>query len=63
LEKLGLSTVRARVGTRKGVFVLTSDAKSTRWGVSGLYYCGSGYCQAAWRLCNVYTQQCGAMLE
>jgi photosystem II stability/assembly factor-like uncharacterized protein len=35
-----LSRVRVLVGTRKGAFVLTSDAKRERWDVSGPYFAG-----------------------
>ena len=35
-----MSTVRVLVGTRKGAFVLTSDAKRARWDVSGPYFGG-----------------------
>jgi hypothetical protein len=35
-----MSTVRVLVGTRKGAFVLTSDAKRTRWDISGPYFGG-----------------------
>jgi hypothetical protein len=30
-----MSTVRVLVGTRKGAFILTSDAKRQRWDVNG----------------------------
>ena len=30
-----MSKVRVLVGTRKGAFVLTSDAKRARWDISG----------------------------
>ena len=36
----GMSTVRVLVGTRKGAFVLTADAKRARWEVSGPYFGG-----------------------
>jgi photosystem II stability/assembly factor-like uncharacterized protein len=36
----GMSTVRLLVGTRKGAFVLTSDAKRARWDISGPYFGG-----------------------
>jgi photosystem II stability/assembly factor-like uncharacterized protein len=36
----GMSTVRVLVGTRKGAFVLTSDAKRARWDVSGPHFGG-----------------------
>ncbi len=35
-----MSGVRVLVGTRKGAFVLTSDAKRQRWGVSGPHFAG-----------------------
>ena len=35
-----MSTVRVLVGTRKGAFVLTADAKRARWEVSGPYFGG-----------------------
>jgi photosystem II stability/assembly factor-like uncharacterized protein len=35
-----LSRVRVLVGTRKGAFVLTSDAKRERWDVSGPHFAG-----------------------
>src|SRR3989441_607554 len=35
-----MSTVRVLVGTRKGAFVLTSDAKRARWDVSGPHFGG-----------------------
>src|SRR3954467_3439153 len=35
-----LSRVRVLVGTRKGAFVLTSDAKRDRWEVSGPHFAG-----------------------
>jgi photosystem II stability/assembly factor-like uncharacterized protein len=35
-----MSTVRVLVGTRKGAFILTSDAKRARWEVSGPYFGG-----------------------
>ena len=35
-----MSTVRVLVGTRKGAFVLTSDAKRARWNVCGPYFGG-----------------------
>ena len=38
----GMSTVRVLVGTRKGAFVLTADAKRARWEVSGPYFGGAG---------------------
>jgi BNR/Asp-box repeat protein len=40
LKEEGMSTVRVLVGTRKGAFVLTSDAKRARWDVSGPYFGG-----------------------
>jgi BNR/Asp-box repeat protein len=35
-----MSVVRVLVGTRKGAFVLTSDAKRDRWDVSGPHFAG-----------------------
>src|SRR5436190_20207318 len=35
-----MSGVRLPVGTRKGAFVLTSDGKRERWGVSGPHFAG-----------------------
>jgi hypothetical protein len=35
-----MSGVRVLVGTRKGAFVLTSDAKRTRWDVAGPHFAG-----------------------
>src|SRR2546430_2634853 len=35
-----MSGVRVLVGTRKGAFVLTSDGKRERWGVSGPHFAG-----------------------
>jgi len=35
-----MSSVRVLVGTRKGAFVLTSDAKRERWDVSGPHFAG-----------------------
>jgi hypothetical protein len=35
-----MSRVRALVGTRKGAFILTSDGKRRRWGVSGPHFGG-----------------------
>ncbi len=35
-----MSGIRVLVGTRKGAFVLTSDAKRTRWDVGGLQFAG-----------------------
>jgi photosystem II stability/assembly factor-like uncharacterized protein len=35
-----MSTVRVLVGTRKGAFILTSDAKRARWDVSGPHFGG-----------------------
>jgi photosystem II stability/assembly factor-like uncharacterized protein len=41
LEKgVRMSGVRVLVGTRKGAFVLTSDAKRQRWDVSGPHFAG-----------------------
>jgi photosystem II stability/assembly factor-like uncharacterized protein len=36
----GMSTVRVLVGTRKGAFVLTSDAKRERWDIRGPLFAG-----------------------
>src|SRR5919108_1581383 len=35
-----MSKVRVLVGTRKGAFILTSDAKRERWKVSGAHFAG-----------------------
>ena len=35
-----MSRVRVLVGTRKGAFILTSDAKRERWDVSGPHFAG-----------------------
>src|SRR4026207_739353 len=35
-----MSGVRVLVGTRKGAFVLTSDAKREKWGISGPHFAG-----------------------
>jgi photosystem II stability/assembly factor-like uncharacterized protein len=35
-----MSSVRVLVGTRKGAFILTSDGKRERWGVSGPHFGG-----------------------
>ena len=35
-----MSKVRVLVGTKKGAFILTSDAKRQRWGVSGPHFAG-----------------------
>src|SRR6202521_3071771 len=35
-----MSGVRVLVGTRKGAFILTSDAKRERWDVSGPHFAG-----------------------
>src|SRR5258708_8552310 len=35
-----MSGVRVLVGTRKGAFVLTSDGRRERWGVSGPHFAG-----------------------
>jgi len=35
-----MSMVRVLVGTRKGAFILTSDAKRARWEVSGPVFGG-----------------------
>src|SRR5262245_44138924 len=40
LKEERMSTVRVLVGTRKGAFILMSDAKRARWDVSGPYMCG-----------------------
>jgi photosystem II stability/assembly factor-like uncharacterized protein len=39
-EGVRMSGVRVLVGTRKGAFVLTSDAKRQRWDVSGPHFAG-----------------------
>jgi photosystem II stability/assembly factor-like uncharacterized protein len=39
-KEAGMSTVRVLVGTRKGAFVLTSDAKRERWDISGPLFAG-----------------------
>ena len=39
-EVSGMSGVRVLVGTRKGAFVLTSDAKRERWDVAGPHFAG-----------------------
>src|SRR3989338_7863668 len=35
-----MSGVRVLVGTRKGAFVLTSDAKRKKWNISGPHFAG-----------------------
>ena len=35
-----MSGVRVLVGTRKGAFILTSDAKRERWDISGPHFAG-----------------------
>ena len=35
-----MSTVRVLAGTRKGLFILTSDGKREKWGVSGPHFAG-----------------------
>ncbi len=35
-----MSTIRVLVGTRKGAFILTSDAKRERWDVAGPHFAG-----------------------
>jgi photosystem II stability/assembly factor-like uncharacterized protein len=35
-----MSSIRVLVGTRKGAFILTSDAKRERWGISQPYFAG-----------------------
>src|SRR6187397_505472 len=35
-----MSSVRVLVGTRKGAFILTSDAKRQRWDVTGPHFAG-----------------------
>src|SRR6266511_2825997 len=40
IKEQGMSGVRLLVGTRKGAFILTSDAKRTRWDVSGPHFAG-----------------------
>ena len=37
-----MSGVRVLVGTKKGAFVLTSDAKREKWDVSGPFFGGPG---------------------
>ena len=39
-KEQGMSGVRILVGTRKGAFVLTSDAKRERWDISGPHFGG-----------------------
>src|SRR5262245_30946846 len=39
-KEQGMSMVRVLVGTRKGAFILTSDAKRARWEVSGPLFGG-----------------------
>jgi photosystem II stability/assembly factor-like uncharacterized protein len=39
-KESGMSKVRVLVGTRKGAFVLTSDAKRERWDISGPHFGG-----------------------
>jgi photosystem II stability/assembly factor-like uncharacterized protein len=39
-KESGMSTVRILVGTRKGAFVLTSDATRARWDISGPLFAG-----------------------
>src|SRR6267142_403754 len=39
-EGLDMSGVRVLVGTRKGAFILTADAKRRRWDVSGPHFAG-----------------------
>src|SRR5512137_2868403 len=39
-KEQGMSGVRVLVGTRKGAFVLTSDAKRKRWDISGPHFAG-----------------------
>ena len=39
-KEQGMSGVRVLVGTRKGAFVLTADAKRTRWDISGPHFAG-----------------------
>src|SRR5262245_41715329 len=38
--KSGKPSVRVLVGTRKGAFILTSDAKRKNWNVSGPHFAG-----------------------
>jgi photosystem II stability/assembly factor-like uncharacterized protein len=40
MEGITMSGVRALVGTRKGAFVLTSDAKREQWDISGPHFAG-----------------------
>ena len=35
-----MSSVRVLVGTKKGAFILTSDGKRKKWGVSGPHFAG-----------------------
>jgi hypothetical protein len=39
-KEQGMSGVRVLVGTRKGAFVLTADAKRARWDISGPHFAG-----------------------
>jgi photosystem II stability/assembly factor-like uncharacterized protein len=39
-KEVGMSKVRVLVGTRKGAFVLTSDATRARWDISGPLFAG-----------------------
>src|SRR5512145_3378882 len=39
-EGVNMSGVRVLVGTRKGAFILTSDAKRERWDISGPHFAG-----------------------
>jgi photosystem II stability/assembly factor-like uncharacterized protein len=39
-KEYGMSTVRVLVGTRKGAFILTSDATRERWDISGPLFAG-----------------------
>ena len=35
-----MSSVRVAVGTKKGAFILTSDAKREQWEISGPHFAG-----------------------
>src|SRR5262245_14359125 len=39
-KESGMGKVRVLVGTRKGAFVLRSDAKRARWDISGPHFAG-----------------------
>jgi hypothetical protein len=40
LKERNMSTVRVLVGTKKGAFILTADAKRQNWEVSGPHFAG-----------------------